>query len=65
MKKITDGPSIGLLISAVQVALILLRMFNIIKWHILLVMLPTILCVAVFVIWYIVLYIYYIIHPNG
>lgn len=65
MKKITEGPTIGLLISAIQIILILLRLFSIIKWHLLLIMLPTILCVVVFIIWYIVLYIYYIVHPNG
>lgn len=65
MKKITEGPTIGLLISAVQVVLILLRMLNIIEWHILFVMMPIILCVVTFIIWYIVLYIYYTIHLNG
>lgn len=65
MKKITDGPAIGLLICAIQIILLLLRLFNIIKWHMLLVTLPTITSIVIFIVWYIILYIYYIIHPNG
>lgn len=65
MGKITDRPIIGLLICTIQIILLLLRLFNIIKWHMLLVTLPIITCIVVFIACYIALYIYYTIHPNG
>ena len=49
MEQITDGPAIGLLICAIQIILLLLRLFNIIKWHMLLVTLPTIASIVIFI----------------